>query len=79
MGLKSVLLMYFSTAFKGVLTSLNAIKIEFLKYFKILLKCIKNFRAFCKTQNRSKTVFKYLINRSKNRIKKVSKTYFDLL
>ena len=48
MGVKSVLLMYFSTAFKGVLTSLNAIKIEFLKYFKILLKCIKNFRLFAR-------------------------------
>ena len=30
-------------------------------------------------QNRSKTVFKYLINRNKNRIKTVSKTYFNLL
>ena len=39
----------------------------------------KKFQGFCKAQNRSKTVFKYLVNRSKNRIKTVSKTYFDLL
>ena len=45
----------------------------------MLLKYIKKFQCFCKAQNRSKTVFKYFINRSKNRIKTVSKTYFNLL
>ena len=40
---------------------------------------MKKFQGFCKAQNRSKTVFKYLINRNKNRIKTVSKTYFNLL
>ena len=58
--MKSVFLMYFSTAFKGVLTC-------FIK------------KEFCKAQNRSKNVFKYLINRNKNRIETVSKTYLNLL
>ena len=39
----------------------------------------KKFRGFCKAKNRSKTVFKYLINRNKNRRKTVSETYFNLL
>ena len=61
--------MYFSTAFKGVLT-----------YFKTdSFKIYKKFQGFCMAQNRSKKVFKYLINRNKNRIKTVSKTYFNLL
>ena len=50
--------MYFSTAFKGVLTCLNAIKREFLKYFKILLKYIK-IPGLCK---RLKTGLKQFVN-----------------
>ena len=47
--------MYFSTAFEGVY---NAIKKEFLKYFKIRLKYIKNSRAFA----RLKTALKQFLN-----------------
>ena len=41
-------------------------------YFEIRLKYMKKFQGFCKAQNRSKIVFKYLI-------KTVSETYFNLL
>ena len=39
----------------------------------------KKFQGFCKAQNSSKTVFIYLINLNKNRIKTVSEAYFNLL
>ena len=71
--------MYFPTAFKGVLTCLKRFKKVFFKVFENSFKIYKKFQGFCKAQNRSKIVFKYLINRNKNRIKTVSETYFNLL
>ena len=38
---------------------------------------MKKFQGFCKAQDRSKTVFKYLINQNKNKIKTGSKIYFN--
>ena len=77
--MKSVFLMYFSTAFKGVLTCLKRYYKRIFKVFLNSFKIYKKFQGFCKAKNRSKTVFKYLINRNKNRIKTVSETYFNLL
>ena len=77
--MKSVFSMYFSTAFKGVLTCLKRYKKRTFNVFLNSFKIYKKFQGFCKAQNRSNIVFKYLINRNKNRIKTVSETYFNLL
>ena len=56
---------------------LTCLKRYWKRMFKVFLnsfKIYKKFQGFCKAQNRSKTVFKYLINRNKNRIKTVSET-----
>ena len=49
-----------------------------LKYLKTRIKYTENYRAFSKLKNMFKTVFKYLINRNKNRIKTVLERYFNV-
>ena len=60
--------MYFSTAFKGVLTCLKRYLKRIFNVFLNSFKIYKKFQGFCKAQNRSKTVFKYFINQHKKKI-----------